>query len=213
MIVSGVLGKGLPEGSQGELMAIWFTADYHIGHWNILTLGKGRPFSSLDEMHAAIADRHNAVVRPGDLVYFLGDLALKIKWDEAMRFRKRLTGNFYYILGNHDSVAKEMFRHDPTCFVWMHDLETIKPKIDGIPPITLCHYAMRTWPGSHKGSWQIYGHSHSNLPEDHSLSFDIGVDAWDFAPVSIEQVKAKMQKKMPAWEAYKESLKDTGRAE
>jgi calcineurin-like phosphoesterase family protein len=165
-------------------------------------------------MHAVIADRHNAVVRPGDLVYNLGDFALKIKWEEAYRFRQRLMGNIYFIRGNHDSVAEEMLRHEPHAFVWMRDLETIKPKIDDIPQITLCHYAMRTWPGSFRGSWELYGHSHGMLPEDpHLLSFDIGVDCWDFAPVSIEQVKQKMAKKMPAWLEYKESLRATGRAE
>jgi calcineurin-like phosphoesterase family protein len=194
---------------------LWFTSDYHAYHWNILTLGRKRPFASTDEMHAAIADRHNAVVRPGDLVYYLGDFALKCQWGDALSFRRRLAGNFYFILGNHDGVAKELFRREPRAFVWMKDLETIKPKIDGIPPITLCHYAMRTFPGSHKGHWQLYGHSHSNLPEDHSLSFDVGVDVpeWNFSPVSIEQVKEKMGKKMPAWLKYKESLKNTERAE
>ncbi len=192
---------------------IWFTSDYHIGHWNILTLGKGRPFANLEEMHAAIADRHNAVVRAGDLIYNLGDFGLKIKWDELLRFRRRLMGNIYFVSGNHDSVTKEMFRHVPDAFVWMKKLETIKPKIEGVPPITLCHYALRTWPGSHKGHYALYGHSHGMLPEDRSLSFDIGVDCWDFAPVSIEQVQQKMKAKLPAWEAYKESLKHSGRAE
>jgi calcineurin-like phosphoesterase family protein len=192
---------------------IWFTADYHIGHWNILTLGKGRPFTSLNDMHAAIADRHNAVVRPGDLVYNLGDFALKIGWEEAFRFRQRLIGNMYFICGNHDSVAKEMLRHEPDAFIWSRDLETIKPKIDGIPQITICHYAMRTWPGSYKGSYMLYGHSHGMLPENHSLSFDVGVDCWNFAPISIEQVADKMKKKTPAWLKYKESLGGSGRAE
>lgn len=192
----------------------WFTSDYHIGHWNILKLGKGRPFSCLDEMHAAIADRHNDVVRPGDLVYNLGDFGLKIKWDELLRFRRRLMGNIYFVKGNHDSVTEEMFRHAPDAFVWMRDLETIKPKIEGVPPITLCHYAMRTWPGSHKGHYMLYGHSHGMLPEDSRLlSFDVGVDCWNFAPVSVEQVKKKIGEKMPAWLEYKESLRSTGRAE
>lgn len=192
---------------------LFFTSDYHAFHWNILSLGKGRPFSSIEEMHAVIADRHNAVVKPGDLVYFLGDFALKTKWQQALNFRKRLVGNFYFILGNHDSVAKEIFRQAPDAFVWMKDLKTIKPKIDGIPPITLCHYALRTFPGSHKGHWALYGHSHGMLPEDHSLSFDVGIDCHDFSPVSIEQIAAKMKKKIPAWEKFKEGLKGSGRAE
>jgi len=167
-------------------------------------------------MHAAIADRHNAIVRPGDLVYNLGDFGLKIKWDELLQFRRRLTGNIYFIRGNHDSVTDEMFRRAPDAFVWVRKLETIKPKIDSIPPITLCHYAMRTWPGSHKGTYQLYGHSHGMLPElPNLLAFDVGVDIpeWNFSPVSIEQVQGKMRRKLPAWEAYRESLKDSKRVE
>ena len=197
---------------------IFFTSDYHIGHYapgrgNILTLGRGRPFSSIEEMASAIADRHNEVVRSGDLVYNLGDFALKIGWEKALAFRRRLVGNQYFFWGNHDKVAKEMFKRHPEVFVWARDLDTIKPSIGGIPPITLCHYAMRTWPGSYKGYWQLYGHSHSNLPEDHSLSFDVGVDTHNFYPYSIDEVKEKMLRKMPAWLAYKESLKGSGRVE
>ena len=189
---------------------IFFTADLHLGHWNILTLGKGRPFANLGEMHDAIIERHNAVVKPGDLVYNLGDFALKIKPEEAWNLRKQMNGNIYLIEGNHDSVAKRM----AGAFVWMRGLDTIRPSIDGVPPVTLCHYAMRTWPGSFKGHWQLYGHSHGMLPEiSEMLAFDVGVDCWNFSPVSIEQVAEKMKAKLPAWEKYKASLEGTGRAE
>jgi len=69
---------------------IFFTSDYHIYHEKILLLGKGRPFANVEEMHAAIADRHNAVVRPGDKVYNFGDFALKCTWEQAYAFRQRL---------------------------------------------------------------------------------------------------------------------------
>jgi calcineurin-like phosphoesterase family protein len=62
--------------------------------------------------------------------------------------------------------------------------------------IDLCHYAFRTWNYSHKGSWHLYGHSHGTLPEiETSLSFDVGVDSWDFYPVSFDEVAAKMATK------------------
>ena len=153
------------------------------------------------------------MVRPGDLVYNLGDFALKVGWEAALAFRRRLLGNQYLLTGNHDSVVKEMVRRAPDAFVWVKQLESIKPKIDGVPPITMCHYAMRVWPGSHKGHYMLYGHSHGMLPEDHTLSFDVGVDCWNFTPVSIEQVVEKMKKKMPAWLEWKASLEGTGRAE
>jgi calcineurin-like phosphoesterase family protein len=188
---------------------LWFTSDCHFGHFNILKLGKGRPFADIDEMGEALIERHNALVKPGDLVYNLGDFALKIAQRDAINIRRRLNGNIYFISGNHDTIAKSM----PGSWVWVRPLDRIHPKIDGIPPITLCHYAMRTWHGSHKGTWHLYGHSHGMLPENHQLSFDVGVDCWDFAPISIEQVAEKMKAKMPAWKQWKESLEGTGRIE
>jgi calcineurin-like phosphoesterase family protein len=193
---------------------VWFTSDYHIGHARILQLGKGRPFASLDEMHAAIADRHNAVVKPGDWVFNLGDFAFKGDVELAWRFRQRLLGRQHFIFGNHDKVAKQMIEQHPDCFVWaewMHLLELHKSY--GVPDITLCHFAMRTFFGSHKGNWQLYGHSHNQLPEeDRWLGFDVGVDCWDYRPLSIEEVAQKMRSKIPAWEAWHATLPE-GRVE
>jgi calcineurin-like phosphoesterase family protein len=40
------------------------------------------------------------------------------------------------------------------------------------------------------------GHSHGTLPDlETSRSFDVGVDCWDFYPVSYEEVAAKMASK------------------
>ena len=42
----------------------------------------------------------------------------------------------------------------------------------------------------------LFGHSHSTLPDDpNSLSCDVGVDAWNYAPVSFEQLQEVMAKK------------------
>jgi calcineurin-like phosphoesterase family protein len=191
---------------------VWFTSDYHIYHENILKLGKGRPFSCVEEMHAVIADRHNAVVRPGDKVYNFGDFALKCTWEQAYAFRQRLLGQQHFLFGNHDHVADEMIKNNPGCFVWakgdpdsggMHHL---KLKGYDVPKITICHYAMQTWPGSYGGAWQLYGHSHGMLADSILLRFDCGVDCWDFTPVSIEQVAQKMKPKVAAWEAWKATL-------
>lgn len=55
---------------------------------------------------------------------------------------------------------------------------------------------MRTWNGSHRGIWQLYGHSHGNLSDDEAaLSFDVGVDCHNFYPVSYEEVKGIMKNK------------------
>src|ERR1700739_2009266 len=125
-----------------------------------------------------------------------------------------------------DYVAQRMVAEK--FFVWYRSLEEItlgKPYFDENHMIVLCHYAMQVWHGSHKGSWHLYGHSHGMLPESHTcpnchfeqpspaLKFDVGVDCWDFYPVSIEEVKAKMATKIPLWEAYRDTLRGSGRVE
>jgi len=62
--------------------------------------------------------------------------------------------------------------------------------------ITLCHYAMKVWNKAHHGAWQLFGHSHNTLPDDpNALQLDVGVDSWDFFPVTVEQIHDRMAKK------------------
>ena len=55
-------------------MTVFFTADTHLGHKNIIT-STNRPFKSVAEMDSAIVKRWNERVTPQDLVYHLGDFA------------------------------------------------------------------------------------------------------------------------------------------
>jgi len=65
--------------------------------------------------------------------------------------------------------------------------------IEGQTVVAL-HYAMRTWPQSHYGSWQVFGHSHGNLPPI-GLQWDVGVDNNNFYPVSFDELKIIMEKR------------------
>lgn len=154
---------------------IWFTADLHFGHSNIVKYSN-RPFKNTDG--TIDTNRHdrtlianwNAFVKPGDDVYFLGDFCYRSK-NDALDIRKKLNGNIFFIEGNHDSAAHQIRES----FVWFKQLHRIKA--DAIE-IVLCHYAMRVWDKSHYGVWNLYGHSHNSLPEDmNALSIDVGVDA------------------------------------
>jgi calcineurin-like phosphoesterase family protein len=65
--------------------------------------------------------------------------------------------------------------------------------------IVLCHYAMRVWPHHGRGAWQLYGHSHNNLPDDPlALSMDVGVDTYDFRPWHFEAIANVMRAKADA---------------
>jgi len=172
-------------------MKYWFTADTHFGHTAIIC-HCSRPFLSVAEMDEALIARWNAVVSPGDIVYHLGDFALgsiqKIK-----EYRQRLRGRIILIRGNHDRRGGAF----AALFDEVHDLHEILFNQDGLSQrIVLCHYALRVWPRSHYGAWHLYGHSHGKLPDDPStLSLDIGVDCWDFAPVPFEKIGQAMERK------------------
>jgi len=89
---------------------IWFTADEHYYHSNII--GKeafggrreGRPFKSVDQMNKTIIKNHNEVVAKEDVTYHLGDFAFIRHWKDAAHILKSLNGRHILILGNHDFI-------------------------------------------------------------------------------------------------------------
>lgn len=171
---------------------IFFTSDTHFGHSNICERLR-KNFSSFEEMDETMITRWNDRVRPGDKVYHLGDFAL-CGPEYCATILKRLRGNIYLIRGNHENTAER--KVCASRFVWIKDYHYRKFYGQNV---VLCHYAFRVWRNSRHGSWHLYGHSHGLLPEsEHSLSFDVGVDAWSFAPVSWDEVVTKMKTKNSA---------------
>ena len=169
-------------------MNTFFTADSHYQHFNIIKYCN-RPFSSVEEMDEALIENHNKVVGPKDEVYILGDFVFAKTSEEVESYTKRLNGKLYLIYGSHD---RNVVRFS-SGFVWKKEIAKIK--VQG-QRIILCHYAMRTWEASHYGTWNLFGHSHGKLEEfDNVLACDVGVDAWDFTPVSFDQIKTKMEAK------------------
>lgn len=173
---------------------IFFTADHHFGHENIIKFSE-RPFESLDQMNEELIKRWNEKVEPGDTVYHLGDMSLG-KPDFTKEILDRLHGNIHLIKGNHEGAALTY----PKRFASIRDYHELRidesDQSNGKQKIILFHYAMRTWNGSHRGVWQLYGHSHGTLPDDEmALSFDVGVDCHNFYPVSYEEVKEIMKRK------------------
>jgi len=174
-----------------------FTSDTHFYDESII-YAFARPFKTVDAMNEALIANWNAKVKNDDLVYHLGDFALKCSAKQAKAILDQLNGRIILIRGNNDSVA-ELVKHR---FAAMVDYAEISVDDSDAPKgnerkIALLHYAMRVWRGSHNGSWHLYGHTHGTLPDDpYSLSFDIGVDCWDFAPLTYQEVKSVMTKKL-----------------
>lgn len=184
------------------MASIWFTSDYHLGHAGILRLCN-RPFREVDEMAETIIERHNAVVAETDEVYDLGDFAFRCEPKYAAACLGRLNGRRKLLWGNHDKALRqalarglldELIASGRVQFIGeaKPSLHTIlRINVNG-QPIVLSHYGLRTWQGAFRGAWHVYGHSRGNLPPFHK-SFDVGVDANEFHPVSFEGVRARME--------------------
>jgi len=169
-------------------MSTFFTADTHFDHQKIIGFCN-RPFKDVHEMNAILIMNWNNTVKGGDVVYHLGDFSFggKMRVEEIL---SQLNGQIHWIFGNHDH--RDARRADG--FAWKGDFKRIRV---GETRISLMHYAMRVWPNSHHGAWHLYGHSHDGLAEEPLRAcFDVGVDKWEFKPVSYEQVADRIEKKI-----------------
>jgi calcineurin-like phosphoesterase family protein len=173
-------------------MTIWFTSDTHFNHANIIE-HSARPFADLDDMTETLIARWNERVNYSDTVYHLGDFALS--WGKKHKslvdgLLERLHGNKTLIVGNHD---RDEVTKNPRWSAVKHYHE-LKIDLGGVHKqrIVLSHYAFRTWNQIHRGSWMLYGHSHSNLTDIGGKTMDVGVDCHDYYPIRVEQIAAFM---------------------
>ena len=120
---------------------IFFTADFHLSHKNILKYCN-RPFTNVEEMNATVLNNLEHKVKQGDTLYFLGDLSFKK--DTALIFFKKFTDiEIHFIIGNHDHTYVIKLAED-----YCDSVSRLKEIQIGDQSITLCHYAMRIWNNS-----------------------------------------------------------------
>lgn len=171
-------------------MAVFFTGDTHFGHAGARTLYR-RPFASVAAMDAAMLERWNAAVGPDDEVWHLGDFALGLAEPAMAGLLARLHGRKHLVLGNNDPRAAAALAG------WASVQPYAEIEVDGVG-LVLCHYAFRTWRNMHRGWLNLHGHSHGRLAPLPRQA-DVGVDAWDFRPVTLAQIRAaRRRRRKPA---------------
>ena len=193
---------------------IYFTADWHLGHFSCLKLDN-RPFQSLHQMHETLIKNFNYLVPDHGITYFLGDMGL-CKRDILKNIITRLNGRKILVPGNHDD--KGMYAYYEAGF----DVVTDKAQIRiGKHIVTMTHCPMKgimredttgmkgaiegdNWHKEtlHKnkhsiedfGQYHLHGHIHS--PNDGKSQkildrqMDVGVPAWKYKPVPISEVES-----------------------
>jgi calcineurin-like phosphoesterase family protein len=172
---------------------MWFTADYHLFHKNIIQYDD-RPFASLDEMAETIIANHNKFVAPGDIVFNLGDFSLGSVTD-TLGVLARLNGQHHLIKGNHESTVlgsktlRETFSSVDDYLELQIDLEERYPHL-----LCLFHYPIHEWNSAHYGSWMLHGHTHGDddyLDRNNKI-INVGIMLNGYFPISYWQIAEYM---------------------
>ena len=163
-------------------MTVWFTADTHFGHAGAIGRFR-RPFRSVQEMDEALVAGWNAVVRPQDEVWHLGDFAVRASAEQVSTLLARLNGRKHLITGNNDGPAT-LAATGWTSIAAYADIEVEDVRL------ILCHYPFRTWDGMYKGALNLHGHSHGQLA-GMARQVDVGVDVWNFRPVRLGTIRKR----------------------
>jgi calcineurin-like phosphoesterase family protein len=191
---------------------IFFTSDTHLGHKNIIKYCD-RPFKDTDHMDEEIIRRWNETVPEDATVYLQGDIALG---DIGVSLPKiaRLNGHKIAIIVNHDmlfstyskshrerfasayaDVFQEVIGEEGTTIT----LNGVEFRLSHFPytgdhtPDDR-HSAVRPVDG---GMPLIHGHTHTTdkvtFSSKGTMQIHVGQDAWDFRPVSVEQIMQAME--------------------
>jgi calcineurin-like phosphoesterase family protein len=160
-------------------MAIFFISDTHFGHGGALGLYR-RPFVSVAAMNEGLVERWNETVGPDDVVWHLGDFAIRQRPTVVADLLARLNGRKHLVAGNNDPQETRELEG------WESVQSYLEMEVDRVS-LVLCHYPFRSWRGMGKGWVNLHGHSHGKL-KPQSRQFDVGVDVWGFRPVMLDEI-------------------------
>ncbi|MFK7766324.1 MAG: metallophosphoesterase [Mariniblastus sp.] len=198
---------------------VWFTADTHFGHANIIKYCQ-RPFLSESELELLSSDprgrwevsadtveRHDTALLEAinlrltkhDTLWVLGDFCWGKESVAKCYLDRIMCKNVNFVWGNHD--------HRSIGPLFKKTIEQGMISVEG-QKIWVNHYPMRSWDGRFHGAWQLYGHVHDRLTaEDQKnkslLTKDVGVDACDYKPISFEELREYMTPRTVEFEAAK----------
>lgn len=162
---------------------IFFTADQHFFHEGIIRHCE-RPFEDAAGMNEALIDHWNSVVPESGLVFVLGDIFYKSgSLAQCRDIMARLNGRKVLIAGNHD-----LFHRQEYLDMGFTEARDYLELLAGWRRIVLSHYPLLEWNGFYRGAWHLHGHALGRSSHFSSRVLDVGVDAQNYRPVSLERV-------------------------
>ena len=144
-------------------MSIFYIADLHIGHANVIKFDN-RPFANLNEMHNTIVENWIRVVRGDDTVYILGDFCWA-KESEWPFYLGPLAGQKVLIRGNHDPK-----QFSQTTKKFLADIKDYKEITDSGRHVIMSHYPIPFHKADYDPNcWMLYGHVHVTREYDYMV--------------------------------------------
>lgn len=197
----------------------WFFSDPHFFHDNVIGFCN-RPFKNIEEMNEKIIKNWNELVSPEDLCIFVGDIFFYKTKDEMKNFLGRMNGRKILVRGNHDKSPRDMMNsgfelcveemvmnisrekvlisHFPyrKSSAWFYRLKIIKnkfiKKLFKIKNMRIYVDKFFYKRPINNGQYLIHGHTHSTEKFNGKM-IHVGVDAWDFKPVNIQEISQYIQ--------------------
>ena len=184
---------------------IFLTSDLHINHNKDFLWGV-RGFANVTEMNEAIVENWNKVVRPEDVVWNLGDIALS-DTEGAIPYLQALNGTQYWLLGNHDSYnrMRTICQACPNIIVPRHTYATtikhdkLNIYLSHYPTITSNYDADKPF---ERHVFSLHGHTHQTtnwLDPNNPFLYHVGLDSHNYTPVTLENVINDIRECWKVW--------------
>lgn len=162
---------------------VFFISDLHIGHEHA---SRERGFDSVEEMHVALEDNWNKVVRrEDDVVWVLGDVV----WDEQyLPVLGRLNGRKKVVLGNHDKNV-DFDKLNYYC-------DEVHGVIKKYHNLVMSHVPIHPSCLEYNWEYNIHGHIHfpAKTPIDDNRYINVNVDVIGMAPVDLNFIRERVKR-------------------
>lgn len=197
-----------------ETNPLFFVSDLHFFHKRIIEF-TGRP-TTLENLNEWIIGQCVATIPTSATTLHLGDMFFSCTNEQAVEVLKKLPGDWWFILGNHDNEGKLRTVVDTVnkecgtkhrVLGWYHKLLVKQePKVKGEKwikkQLILCHFPIEDWDSKHYGSAMIHGHVHGGTSSHDGEAlrkipnrFDVGIDnSHTFTPFSFDDVRKILRK-------------------
>lgn len=180
----------------------WFVGDLHLGHEGMVRFTdkngkKIRPFKDITEHDETLIANINAMVKPADRLYFLGDVVINRRCLPSIA---RINGRKKLIKGNHDIFKLKDYTP------YFEDI--VAYRIYPEHGIIMSHIPVHPNQLEHRFKFNVHGHMHSNVVT-HEVTYDTGIgemssyepdpryinicpEHTDFKPVSFDELITKI---------------------